>query len=45
MEDRLDMPQGTLDLLILKSLGAMHGRAIWERLRSASAVGLVLRMI
>ena len=37
MEDRLDMPQGTRDLLILKSLslGAMHGWAISERIRSA----------
>ena len=42
MEDRLDMPQGTLDLLILKSLslGAMHGWAISERIRSASAEAL-----
>jgi len=42
MEDRLDMPQGTLDLLILKSLslGAMHGWAISERIRSASSAAL-----
>jgi transcriptional regulator len=42
MKDRLDMPQGTLDLLILKSLslGAMHGWAISERIRSASAEAL-----
>jgi PadR family transcriptional regulator PadR len=32
--DRIDLPQGTLDLLILKtlSLGALHGWAISERL-------------
>src|ERR1041384_284385 len=38
MTDRLDLPQGTLDLLILKalSLGAMHGWAISERLRQVS---------
>ena len=42
MEDRIDMPQGTLDLLILKSLslGAMHGWAISERIRGASAEAL-----
>jgi transcriptional regulator len=38
MSDRLDLPQGTLDLLILKalSLGAMHGWAISERLQQVS---------
>jgi transcriptional regulator len=42
MEDRLDMPQGTLDLLILKSLslGAMHGWAISERISQASSAAL-----
>lgn len=37
-DDRLDLPQGTLDLLILKtlSLGAMHGWAISERLHHVS---------
>lgn len=37
-DDRLDLPQGTLDLLILKtlSLGAMHGWAISERLHQVS---------
>ena len=34
MDDRLDLPQGTLDLLILKalSLTPMHGWAISERI-------------
>ena len=37
-EDRLDLPQGTLDLLILKtlSLEPMHGWAISERLHQVS---------
>ncbi len=37
-ESRLDLPQGTLDLLILKavSLGPMHGWAISERIREVS---------
>ena len=36
--ERLDLPQGTLDLLILKvlSLHPMHGWAISERLRQVS---------
>lgn len=36
--ERLDLPQGTLDLLILKalSLGPMHGWAISERLQDVS---------
>ena len=36
--DRLDLPQGTLDLLILKtlSLGPRHGWAISERLHEVS---------
>ena len=36
--ERLDLPQGTLDLLILKalSLGPMHGWAISERLAQVS---------
>ncbi|HKP27863.1 MAG TPA: PadR family transcriptional regulator [Gemmatimonadales bacterium] len=38
MTDRLDLPQGTLDLLILKalSLTPLHGWAISERLREVS---------
>ena len=38
MTDRLDLPQGTLDLLILKSLslGAQHGWAISERIHQVS---------
>lgn len=37
-DDRLDLPQGTLDLLILKavSLEAIHGWAISERIRQVS---------
>ena len=37
-DDRLDLPQGTLDLLILKalSLGPEHGWAISERLHQVS---------
>jgi transcriptional regulator len=39
---RLDLPQGTLDLLILKtlSLEPMHGWAISERLRQVSRAAL-----
>lgn len=42
MTDRLDLPQGTLDLLILKALSmhAMHGWAISERIRDVSAEAL-----
>ena len=42
MTDRLDLPQGTLDLLILKalSLGPMHGWAISERLHEVSRTTL-----
>ena len=38
MSERLDLPQGTLDLLILKSLslGAMHGWAISEQIHEVS---------
>lgn len=38
MSDRLDLPQGTLDLLILKSLslGPQHGWAISERIQQVS---------
>ena len=37
-DERLDLPQGTLDLLILKalSLEPMHGWAISDRLRQVS---------
>jgi PadR family transcriptional regulator PadR len=40
--DRLDLPQGTLDLLILKalSLGPQHGWAISERLHEVSRATL-----
>ena len=42
MEDKLDLPQGTLDLLILKalSLGPMHGWAISERIHDVSRATL-----
>jgi transcriptional regulator len=42
MTDRLDLPQGTLDLLILKSLslGAQHGWAISERIHQVSHAAL-----
>ena len=41
-DERLDLPQGTLDLLILKalSLGPMHGWAISERLHQVSRATL-----
>src|SRR5689334_25062711 len=37
-DDRLDLPQGTLDLLILKalSLEPMHGWAITQRIQQVS---------
>jgi transcriptional regulator len=42
MTDRLDLPQGTLDLLILKvlSLGPLHGWAVSERLHQVSRATL-----
>jgi len=42
MGERLDLPQGTLDLLILKSLslGPMHGWAISERIHAVSGATL-----
>jgi len=42
MDDRLDLPQGTLDLLILKalSLTPMHGWAISERIHEVSRATL-----
>jgi PadR family transcriptional regulator, regulatory protein PadR len=38
MNERLDLPQGTLDLLILKTLAveALHGWAISERIQQIS---------
>ena len=41
-DDRLDLPQGTLDLLILKavSLAPLHGWAIAERIRQVSREAL-----
>jgi PadR family transcriptional regulator PadR len=42
MDKRLDLPQGTLDLLILKalSLGPQHGWAISERIHQVSRATL-----
>ena len=42
LDDRLDLPQGTLDLLILKtlSLEPQHGWAISERLHQVSRATL-----
>jgi transcriptional regulator len=42
MTDRIDLPQGTLDLLILKalSLGPMQGWALSERLHDVSKATL-----
>jgi PadR family transcriptional regulator PadR len=42
MSDRLDLPQGTLDLLILKSLSLapQHGWAISERIHQVSRATL-----
>ena len=42
MADKLDLPQGTLDLLILKalSLGPQHGWAISERIHQVSRATL-----
>jgi PadR family transcriptional regulator, regulatory protein PadR len=44
MTDRLDLPQGTLDLLILKALSLvpMHGWAISERLHQVSRATLTI---
>jgi transcriptional regulator len=44
MSGQLDLPQGTLDLLILKtlSLGPMHGWAISERLHQISEATLTI---
>jgi transcriptional regulator len=43
--DRVDLPQGTLDLLILKTveLGPKHGWAISERLHQISSATLHIR--
>jgi len=42
--DRLDLPQGTLDLLILKalSLGPQHGWAVAERIKQISRDALAV---
>jgi transcriptional regulator len=43
--ERLDLPQGTLDLLILKTIALepLHGWAISERLRQTSSTALQIR--
>ena len=43
--DRMDLPQGTLDLLILKAvaLEPQHGWAISERLHQISSEALLIR--
>ena len=43
--DRLELPQGTLDLLILKilALDSLHGWAISERLHQISSATLQIR--
>ena len=45
MADHVDLPQGTLDLLILKTLavGPKHGWAISERLHQISSATLHIR--
>jgi PadR family transcriptional regulator PadR len=45
MADRLDLPQGTLDLLILKALAkeALHGWGISDRLQQISRDALQLQ--
>ena len=44
-DDRLDLPQGTLDLLILKTLalGSQHGWAISERVQQISRDALQIQ--
>ena len=44
-EDRFELPQGTLELLILKTLalGSRHGWAISERLHQISSTTLDIR--
>jgi transcriptional regulator len=44
-EEQIELPQGTLDLLILKTLdlGARHGWAISERLHQISSATLNIR--
>jgi len=44
-DHQLDLPQGTLDLLILKTLAleARHGWAIAERLHQISSAALTIR--
>jgi transcriptional regulator len=44
-DERLDLPQGTLDLLILKTvaLEAQHGWAISERLHQISSASLHIK--
>jgi transcriptional regulator len=43
--ERMELPQGTLDLLVLKALALepLHGWAISERLRQISSATLLIR--
>jgi PadR family transcriptional regulator len=45
IDERLELPQGTLDLLILKTLALepQHGWAISERLHQISSATLQIR--
>ena len=45
MSDRIELPQGTLDLLILKTIALepLHGWAISERLHQVSSATLQIR--
>jgi PadR family transcriptional regulator PadR len=45
MQDRIDLPQGTLDLLILRTISSepLHGWAISERLQQISSDALRVR--
>jgi len=45
LTDRIDLPQGTLDLLILRTLltGAQHGWAISERVQQVSSDALSIQ--
>src|SRR5277367_434596 len=47
MPEKLDLPQGTLDLLILKALAleSMHGWAISERLQQISREALQVQQV
>jgi len=44
-EDRFDLPQGTLDLLVMRvvALGPIHGYAITQRIQQMSREALQVR--